>query len=69
MHAFIGYFIGAIMGGSSCYLSNRSLSSIINFMNPKEVWYRKPTDNFGLQIFGCPTYARVNNGKLEPGSR
>nr|KYP55089.1 Retrovirus-related Pol polyprotein from transposon TNT 1-94 [Cajanus cajan] len=48
------------------YLVNRSPSTIINLKTPQEVWSGKPFDYIGLRIFGCPTYAQVNDGKLEP---
>ncbi|KAJ9566010.1 hypothetical protein OSB04_001976 [Centaurea solstitialis] len=33
---------------------------------PMEVWSGSPADYMDLKIFGCPAYARVDNGKLEP---
>jgi hypothetical protein len=33
---------------------------------PIEVWSGSPLDYTALNIFGCPAYAHVNNGKLEP---
>ena len=50
------------------YLINRSPSSVINNKTPKEVWSDHPPDYSSLKIFGCSTYAYVNQGKLEPKS-
>ena len=36
--------------------------------SPQEVWSGNPADYSDLKIFGCPTYAHVDNGKLEPRS-
>lgn len=51
---------------AACYLINRSPNSTIDFKIPEEVWTGKPVDYSNLRIFGCPTYAHVNNGKLVP---
>jgi hypothetical protein len=51
---------------AACYLINRSPNSAIDFKIPEEVWTGKPVDYSNLRIFGCPTYAHVNNGKLVP---
>jgi hypothetical protein len=48
------------------YLINRSPNSAIDFKIPEELWTGKPVDYYNLRIFGCPAYAHVNNGKLEP---
>ena len=45
---------------------NTSPSTTINLKTPQEVWSSTPSDCYGLRIFGCPTYAHVNDGKLEP---
>ncbi|KAH9779279.1 hypothetical protein KPL71_007667 [Citrus sinensis] len=50
---------------TSAYLINRSLSSALNFRTLQEVWSRKPPDLSNLRIFGSPTYAHINQGKLE----
>ena len=34
----------------------------------QEVWYGSLATYSYLKIFGCPTYAHVDNGKLEPRS-
>ncbi|KAH9770761.1 hypothetical protein KPL71_012475 [Citrus sinensis] len=51
---------------TAAYLINRSPSSALNFRTPQEVWSDKPPDLSNLKIFGSPTYAHVNQGKLEP---
>ena len=40
----------------------------IDKKTPQEVWSGTPASYSNLKIFGCPTYAHVNNGKLEPRS-
>ncbi|KAG8496742.1 hypothetical protein CXB51_007919 [Gossypium anomalum] len=35
---------------------------------PQEVWSGNPANYSDLRIFGCPEYAHVDNGKLEPRS-
>ncbi|KAG8503248.1 hypothetical protein CXB51_001184 [Gossypium anomalum] len=58
-----------ILGRSSaCFLINRSLSVAIKKKTPQEVWSGNPTNYSNLKIFGCPAYAHVDNGKLEPRS-
>ncbi|RVW79759.1 Retrovirus-related Pol polyprotein from transposon TNT 1-94 [Vitis vinifera] len=51
---------------TAAYLVNRSPSTAIDFKTPQEVWSGKPSNYFGLKIFGCPAYAHVSGGKLEP---
>ncbi|KAG8492533.1 hypothetical protein CXB51_009766 [Gossypium anomalum] len=46
----------------------RSLSIAIEKKTPQKVWSGNPTDHSDLRIFGCPLYAHVDNGKLEPRS-
>ena len=53
------------MINSTCYLVNRSPSIPINCRTPEEVWCGSP-NYVNLRIFGCPAYAHVNEGKLEP---
>ncbi|KAG8473153.1 hypothetical protein CXB51_035098 [Gossypium anomalum] len=60
-----------ILGRSSLYcifLINRSPSVAIEKKTPQEVWSDNPANYSDLKIFGCPAYAHVDNGKLEPGS-
>ncbi|KAH9680956.1 hypothetical protein KPL71_026757 [Citrus sinensis] len=44
----------------------RNPSTGINFKTPYELWYGKPADYSSLKIFGCPAYAHIRQGKLEP---
>ena len=44
---------------------NRSLSTVIDFKTPIEVWSNKHADYSMRQVFRCPTYYHVNEGKLE----
>ncbi|KAH9684612.1 DNA (cytosine-5)-methyltransferase 1B [Citrus sinensis] len=48
------------------YLINRSPSSTLGFKTPQELWSGKPPDLSNLRIFGCPAYAHIKQGKLEP---
>jgi hypothetical protein len=50
----------------ACYLINRSPNSAIDFKISEEEWTGKPVDYSNLRIFGCSTYAHVNNVKLVP---
>jgi hypothetical protein len=50
----------------ACHLINRYPNSVIDFKILEEISTGKPLDYFNLRIFGCPTYAHVNNGKLVP---
>jgi hypothetical protein len=47
-------------------LINRSPSIAIDKKTPIEVWSGSPADYSHLRVFGCTTYAHVDNGKLEP---
>ena len=49
-----------------CYLMNRSPSTTIECKTPKEVWCGTSADYSILRVFGCPSYAHINEGKLEP---
>ena len=51
---------------TTCYIVNRSPSTGINFKTPYELWYGKLADYSSLKIFGCPAYAHIKQGKLEP---
>ncbi|KAG8474805.1 hypothetical protein CXB51_031510 [Gossypium anomalum] len=53
---------------TTCFLINRSPSVAIEKKTPQEVWSGNPANYSDLKIFGCPAYAHVNNGKLEPRS-
>ena len=49
----------------ACYLINRSLSNVIDLKTPIEVWSGTPADYLNLRIFWCPTYAHIDDDKLE----
>jgi hypothetical protein len=51
---------------TACYLINRFSSIPLNKKTPIEVWSGTPVDYSLLKVFGCTTYAHVDNGKLEP---
>ncbi|KAG8482631.1 hypothetical protein CXB51_024131 [Gossypium anomalum] len=53
---------------TTCFLINRSLFVAIEKKTPQEVWLDNPANYSDLKIFGCPVYAHVDNGKLEPRS-
>ncbi|KAG8492823.1 hypothetical protein CXB51_010147 [Gossypium anomalum] len=53
---------------TACFLINRSPSVAIEKKTPQEVWSGNPANYFDLKMFGCPVYAHVDNGKLEPRS-
>ena len=53
----------------ACFLVNRSPSTAIDKKTLEKVWSGTPSSYTNLKIFGCPTYAHVDNGKLEPRSR
>ena len=53
---------------TACHLVNRSPSIAIDKRTPEEVWSGTPANYSDLKIFGCPAYAHVDNGKLEPRS-
>ena len=51
---------------TACFLINHSPSTAIDKRTPQEVWYGTPTSYSNLKMFRCPTYAYVDDGKLEP---
>ena len=51
---------------TACYLVNRSPSSGIDFKTPVEMWSGRTANYSDLKIFGCPAFAHVKQGKLEP---
>ena len=51
---------------TASYLVNRSPSTAIGCKTPYEMWSGSPADYSKLRIFGCPAYAHVRDGKLEP---
>ncbi|KAG8481120.1 hypothetical protein CXB51_025896 [Gossypium anomalum] len=50
------------------FLINRSPSVAIEKKTPQEVWSGIPANYSDSKIFGCPAYAHIDNGKLEPRS-
>ncbi|GKV35094.1 hypothetical protein SLEP1_g43407 [Rubroshorea leprosula] len=48
------------------YLVNWSPSIAIGLKTLEELWSGSPADYSQLRIFGCPVYAHVRDGKLEP---
>ncbi|GKV16510.1 hypothetical protein SLEP1_g27143 [Rubroshorea leprosula] len=48
------------------YLVSWSPSIAIGLKTPEELWSGSPADYSQLRIFGCPMYAHVRDGKLEP---
>jgi transposase InsO family protein len=54
---------------TACYLVNRSPSMAIGNKTPLEVWSGSPAGYKHLRVFGCPAYAHVKDGKLEPRAR
>ncbi|KAH9697414.1 hypothetical protein KPL71_023600 [Citrus sinensis] len=59
-----GFWVEAVT--TAAYLINRSPSSALGFKTPQELWSGKPPDLSNLRIFGCPAYAHIKQGKLEP---
>ncbi|KAG8478826.1 hypothetical protein CXB51_028794 [Gossypium anomalum] len=60
-----------ILGRSSLYcmsFDQLSPSVAIEKKTPQKVWSGNPANYSDLKIFGCPAYAHVDNGKLEPRS-
>jgi len=49
----------------TCYLVNLSPSTSIDFNTLEEIWSGAPTNASHLQVFSCPTYFHVNDGKLK----
>jgi hypothetical protein len=54
------------VASTTCHLINCSTSTAIGKRTPIEVWSGSPYDYSQLGIFGCTTYAHVDNGKFEP---
>lgn len=51
---------------TACYIINCSPSYALDKKTPFEVWSGKPADYSDIKVFGCPAYAKVDNGKLKP---
>ncbi|KAG8498762.1 hypothetical protein CXB51_005210 [Gossypium anomalum] len=58
----------AEVASTAYFLINQSPSVAIEKKTPQEVWSGNPANYSNLTIFGCPAYAHVDNGKLEPRS-
>eukprot|EP00253_Pinus_taeda_P007139 PITA_07139 len=57
---------------TTCYVINRSLSTVIGCKIPQEVWIGHPCDYSKLRVFGCDAYALVpkhQRTKLDPNSK
>lgn len=52
-----------------CYLVNRSPSTTIECKTPFELWFDTLANYSNLRLFGCPSYAHVNDGKLYPSAK
>lgn len=48
------------------HLINRCQLVSFNFKTLKEVWFGKPIKHDHLQFYGCVTYVRFREDKLEP---
>ena len=53
---------------TTCFMINWSPSISINEKTQIEVWSGTPVVYSDLNVFGCPAYGRVDNGKVEPRS-
>ena len=54
--------------GTTCYLVNRSPSSVLDEKTSQEVWYGKEPSLTHLKVFGCDAYVHVpkeNMSKLD----
>jgi len=58
--------VWAEAASTACYLINCSPCITLGKKTPIEVWFGSPADYSQLRVFGCTTYAHVDNGKLEP---
>src|SRR3954471_14128148 len=68
-HSGLGQELWAEAINTACYLVNRSPSTAIECKTPFEVWSGSHADYTQLRVFGCPAYAHVRDGKLEPRAR
>lgn len=65
-HSCVSKVLWAEAINTACYLVNRSPPTAIEFKTPFEAWSGSSADYSNLRIFGCPAYAHVRDGKLEP---
>ena len=49
---------------TACYLVNLSPSVALDYKTPFELWHGKPASYDVLRVFGCPTYAHIEQDKL-----
>src|SRR3954469_9806611 len=68
-HSGLGQEFWAEAINTACYLVNRSPSTAIECRTLFEVWSDSHADYPQLRVFGCPAYAHVRDGKLEPRAR
>jgi hypothetical protein len=64
----LGQELWAEAVGIACYLVNKSPSSTLDDMTPKEVWTCKEPSLTHLKVFGCDAYVHVpkeNMSKLD----
>ena len=66
IHSKVSKTLWAEILMTTCYLVNRSPSSALNFKTSMEMWSGRAINYSNLKIFGCPAYAHVKQGKLEP---
>ncbi|KAG8500494.1 hypothetical protein CXB51_002743 [Gossypium anomalum] len=69
MHVVKCQLTEVVLGRCNLYcifLINRSPSFAIEKKTSQEVWSGNSANYSDLKIFGCPAYAHVDNGKLEP---
>ena len=50
----------------AAFLTNKSLNTALKLKTAEKMWSGSPMDYSNISIFGCPAYAYVNYGKLEP---
>src|SRR3954465_4671474 len=65
-HSCLGQEFWAAAINTACYFVNRSPSTAIDCKTPFEVWFCSHADYTQLRVFGCPAYAHVRDGKVEP---
>uniref|UniRef100_A0A803LNQ4 Retroviral polymerase SH3-like domain-containing protein n=1 Tax=Chenopodium quinoa TaxID=63459 RepID=A0A803LNQ4_CHEQI len=50
----------------AAHVANSSPHTALGLKTTEDMWSGLPGDYSGLRVFGCPAYAYVNDGKLEP---
>ena len=64
----LGHEFWAEVVGTTCYLVNRSPSSVLDDKTPHEVWSGKKPSLQHLRVFGCDAYVHVpkeNRSKMD----